>query len=154
MVGCHHQAAGTSRRDASARADRVSALVRDVPSSLRAVSQLPPFYDVDDLVRITDPTLKTATAMAIFGKSGTQLLPMLSSGAKGIEELQQQARDLGLTMATEDAQAAEAFGDRIDVLWKVLKKTVFTIGSALEPVLSAMIDSTVRIVVATSGREY
>jgi hypothetical protein len=53
-------------------------------------------------------------------------------------------------MATEDAQAAEAFGDRIDVLWKVLKKTVFTIGSALEPVLSAMIDSTVRIVVATS----
>ena len=52
MVGCHHQAAGTSRRDASTRADRVSALVRDVPSSLRAVSKLPPFYDVDDLVRI------------------------------------------------------------------------------------------------------
>jgi hypothetical protein len=100
--------------------------------------------------QITDPTLKTATAMAIFGKSGTQLLPMLSSGAKGIEELQQQARDLGLTMATDDAQAAEAFGDRIDVLWKVLKKAVFTIGSALEPVLSAMIDSTVRIVVVTS----
>lgn len=104
----------------------------------------------DRMSQITDPTLKTATAMAVFGKSGTQLLPMLSSGAKGIEELQQQARDLGLTMATEDAQAAEAFGDRIDVLWKVLKKTVFTIGSALEPVLSAMIDSTVRIVVATS----
>jgi hypothetical protein len=104
----------------------------------------------DRMSQITDPTLKTATAMAIFGKSGTQLLPMLSSGAQGIEELQQQARDLGLTMATEDAQAAEAFGDRIDVLWKVLKKTVFTIGSALEPVLSAMIDSTVRIVVSIS----
>lgn len=101
----------------------------------------------DRMAQITDPTLKTATAMAIFGKSGTQLLPMLSSGAKGIEELQQQARDLGLTMATEDAQAAEAFGDRIDVLWKVLKKIVFTIGSAVEPVLSAMIESTVKLVV-------
>jgi hypothetical protein len=101
----------------------------------------------DRMSQITDPTLKTATAMAIFGKSGTQLLPMLSSGAKGIEELQQQARDLGLTMATEDAQAAEAFGDRIDVLWKVLKKIVFTIGSAVEPVLSAMIESTVKLVV-------
>jgi len=104
----------------------------------------------DRMSQITDPTLKTATAMAIFGKSGTQLLPMLQDGAQGIEELQQQARDLGLTMATEDAQAAEAFGDRIDVLWKVLKKTVFTIGSALEPVLSALIDSTVRIVVTIS----
>jgi hypothetical protein len=103
----------------------------------------------DRMSQITDPTLKTATAMAIFGKSGTQLLPMLSNGAKGIEELQQQARDLGLTMATEDAQAAEAFGDRVDVLWKVLKKTVFTIGSSLEPVLSAMIDSAVQIVVTT-----
>ena len=101
----------------------------------------------DRMSQITDPTLKTATAMSIFGKSGTQLLPMLSSGAKGIEELQQQARDLGLTMATEDAQAAEAFGDRIDVLWKVLKKIVFTIGSAVEPVLSAMIESTVKLVV-------
>jgi len=104
----------------------------------------------DRISQITDPAMKTATAMAIFGKSGTQLLPMLQGGAKGIEELQQQARELGLTMATDDAQAAEAFGDRIDVLWKVLKKTVFTIGSALEPVLSSMIDATVRIVVATS----
>jgi hypothetical protein len=31
----------------------------------------------DRMSQITDPTLKTATAMAIFGKSGTQLLPML-----------------------------------------------------------------------------
>jgi hypothetical protein len=100
----------------------------------------------DRISQITDPAIRTAKAMAIFGKSGTQLLPMLHDGAKGIEELQKQARELGLTMSTEDAQAAEAFGDRIDLLWKVLKKAAFTIGSALEPVLSAMIDATVRIV--------
>jgi hypothetical protein len=99
----------------------------------------------DRISQITDPAIRTAKAMAIFGKSGTQLLPMLHDGAKGIEELQKQAHELGLTMSTEDVQAAEAFGDRIDLLWKVLKKAAFTIGSALEPVLSSMTDATVRI---------
>ncbi len=104
----------------------------------------------DRLSQIADPAIRTATAMAIFGKSGTSILPMLQNGAKGIEELQQQARNLGLTMSTEDAQAAEAFGDRLDVLWKVLKKSAFTIGSALEPALSAMVDAAANIVKTTS----
>ncbi|MFN9365698.1 MAG: hypothetical protein ACK6CE_13000, partial [Planctomycetota bacterium] len=74
----------------------------------------------DRLSGIEDPAAKAAVAMEIFGKSGTKLLPLFAGGARGIEELQQQAQELGLTMSTEDAQAAEAFGDTLDVVWKVL----------------------------------
>ena len=74
--------------------------------------------------------------MELFGKSGTKLLPLMAGGADGIEELQEQARRLGLTMSSEDAQAAESFGDTLSALWKVLKMGVFTIGSALAPALS------------------
>ena len=70
---------------------------------------------------------------------------------RGIEELQQQARDLGLTMSTDDAQAAEAFGDTLDVLWKVLKKTVFTIGSALAPLLTEAAEGFTRVVVTVTN---
>jgi TolA-binding protein len=105
----------------------------------------------DRLSQIQNPTLKAALAMEVFGKSGTKLLPLFANGARGIEELQQQARDLGLTMSTDDAQAAEAFGDTLDVLWKVLKKTVFTIGSALAPLLTEAAEGFTRVVVTVSN---
>jgi len=46
----------------------------------------------DRLSQIENPALRTAAAMQIFGKSGTKLLPLMQGGAKGIDELRQQAR--------------------------------------------------------------
>ena len=90
----------------------------------------------DRLAKIEDPTIKAAAAMELFGRSGTQLLPMLAGGAAGIEQLQEQARKLGLTISTEDAKAAERFSDILSIMWKVLKQGVFVVGSALVPVLT------------------
>ncbi len=104
----------------------------------------------DRLSQIEIPALRTAMAMQIFGKSGTKLLPLMEGGAKGIEELRQQARDLGLTMSTEDAQAAEAFGDKLDALWKVLKRTAFTVGATLAPLLTQVADAIMRAAKTTS----
>ena len=104
----------------------------------------------DRLSQLQNPALRTAMAMEIFGKSGTKLMPLMQGGAKGIEELRKQARDLGLTMSTEDAQAAEAFGDKIDALWMVLKRTVFTIGSTLAPLLTQVADAIMRAAKTTS----
>lgn len=104
----------------------------------------------DRLSQIENPALRTAAAMQIFGKSGTRLLPLMQGGAKGIDELRQQARDLGLTMSTEDAQAAEAFGDKLDALWKVLKRTAFTVGSAVAPALTQIAEVIMRTAKTTS----
>ncbi len=104
----------------------------------------------DRLSQIENPALRTAMAMQIFGKSGAKLLPLMQGGAKGIEELRQQARDLGLTMSTEDAQAAEEFGDKLDALWKVLKRTAFTVGATLAPLLTQVADAIMRAAKTTS----
>ncbi|MFB3892449.1 MAG: hypothetical protein ACE15C_10560, partial [Phycisphaerae bacterium] len=79
----------------------------------------------DRLAKIEDLTIKAAAAMELFGRNGTELLPMLSGGAAGIERLQEQARKLGLTISTEDAKAAERFNDILSIMWKVLKQGVF-----------------------------
>jgi len=105
----------------------------------------------DQLAKIEDPAARAVAAMDIFGKSGAELLPMMSAGAAGIEQLQQQARDLGLTMSTEDAKAAEAFNSAIGTLWKVLKMAAFTIGSALAPVLQETAEWITRLVVSASA---
>jgi len=104
----------------------------------------------DRLVKIEDPTTRAAAAMELFGRSGTRLLPMLSGGAAGIEQFQEQARRLGLTISTKDAKAAERFSDILSIMWKVLKQGVFTVGSALVPVLSQAAQWVIRVAIGAA----
>jgi hypothetical protein len=97
--------------------------------------------------QVDDPTKRAAIAMSLFGRSGTALLPMFAQGAAGIEQLQAKARELGLTMSTEDAQAAEVFTDSLDKLWKAVKMGVFRVGAALAPTLTRLADILTRVVV-------
>ena len=100
----------------------------------------------DRISKITDPALRTAAAMEIFGKTGTELLPMMQNGAAGIQAFRKEAQDLGIVMSTEDAQSAAAFGDALDQLWAVLKSGVYAIGGALAPLLTDLVQSTTRII--------
>ena len=104
----------------------------------------------DRISKIQDPAIRAATAMEVFGKTGTSLLPLMQDGAKGIEALKQQARDLGLVISTEDAKAAETFGDTLDDLWKVIKSGVFAIGAALAPLLQDLATSAIRVAKVTA----
>jgi len=90
----------------------------------------------DQISQIFNPTLRAAMALDIFGRSGTRLLPLMADGAEGIERLERQARELGLTWSTADAKAAEAFRDTLTVLWKVIQRGIALVGGALVPVLS------------------
>ncbi len=101
----------------------------------------------DRLSAIPDPTKRAAVAMQFLGRAGTRLLPMMRGGAAGMEELQRQARKLGLTISTEAANDAAKFTDEMNILVKVLKRAVFVVGSALVPVLS---DASKRIVDVTT----
>lgn len=85
----------------------------------------------DRLMQIPDATVRAAMAMKIFGKSGTDLLPMMEGGAAGMDAMIKRAEELGLIMSTEDAAAADRFGDAMSDLWKVIKMGVFNTGAAL-----------------------
>jgi len=100
----------------------------------------------DRLAKIVDPTERAAAAMELFGRSGTQLLPMIANGAAGIDALAKRARELGLVMATEDAEAAVVFGDLVADLWKTVKMGVFVIGSALAPVLTDFVQRALGVI--------
>jgi hypothetical protein len=104
----------------------------------------------DRIDQIADPTLKAAAAMEVFGKSGTGLLPMFEGGAAALDAYEQHARKLGIIMSTEDAKAADEFGDALGDLWKVLKQAAFTIGSALAPLLQSLAQKITYAVTVTS----
>ncbi len=100
----------------------------------------------DRIARIEDPTLKAAAAMEVFGRSGTMLLPLMERGAAGIEALQKQARELGLTISTKDANAAAELTDALNVLWRVVKAGAFAIGAALATSLKNFVDKAADVV--------
>jgi hypothetical protein len=104
----------------------------------------------DKLSLIQDPALKSAAAMEYFGKSGADLVPMLSGGAEEIRKLQQDAADLGQTMSGEDAAAAAKLGDVFDRLLGVIGGLQTRIGSALAPLLTAVGERIISVVSSVS----
>ena len=105
----------------------------------------------DRLSKIENPTTRAALAMDLLGKSGTRLLPLLKDGAAGIEALQQQARDLGLTISTQSAKDAALLTDTLNILWRTLKQAAFTIGAALAPTLIDLAKRATRVVVVVTN---
>jgi len=105
----------------------------------------------EQLGKVEDDTKQAAISMMLFGRTGTNLIPMFEAGAEGITKLQQEAKKLGLTMSKEDAEAAEEFTDAMDALWKTVKMGVFNVGSALAPLLQELAETMTETVVAVSG---
>ncbi|GMV72840.1 MAG: hypothetical protein AMXMBFR77_26770 [Phycisphaerales bacterium] len=103
---------------------------------LRGLSPEAQFKTIAEAIsRVEDPTKRAALAMQIFGRAGTQLLPLMEEGADGIEALQAQARAFGLTVSTESAKQAALLTDTLNILWRVVKRVWFEFGAALAPVL-------------------
>lgn len=70
----------------------------------------------DRMSRMEDGAAKTALAVAIFGKAGADLIPMLNQGARGFTNLTEEARRMGLIISTDTARAAGELNDSIDRL--------------------------------------
>ncbi len=89
----------------------------------------------DRIASIEDPAQRTAAAMDVFGKAGSDLLPLMSQGARGIQMMREQGRALGVTISGETAAAAAEFGDKLDSLWKQVTATAVAFGGQLLPVM-------------------
>lgn len=103
---------------------------------------------VNRISRIKDPALQAKAAITIFGKSATELLPLLKGGTAGLAETTAEARRLGVVLSEQAVNGGEAFGDVLDKLKYALTGVGNTIGTALAPTLSqlgtALTDSIVK----------
>jgi hypothetical protein len=92
------------------------------------------------LAEVEDTTLRSALATDLFGKAGTEMLPMLNSGAEGMQELTQRAHDLGLVMSDEAVDAGVMFGDTLDDVKKSFGMVITTIGTQAMPIIQKLLD--------------
>ena len=98
------------------------------------------------IAALKDPAEQTAISMKLFGRSGTDLIPMLKLGGAGITELQGKAKDLNIEISTKSAKAADEFNDSIGKLIGSLAGAGRTIGDILIPALKPLIEKATEIV--------
>lgn len=92
----------------------------------------------DKFAGMRDGAQKTALAVALFGKSGSDLIPLLNAGASGLAAMGDEAAQLGLVIDTQTAKSAEEFNDNLTRLGKVSEGITTQLAAALAPALASI----------------
>ena len=87
------------------------------------------------VANVKDPTTKAATAVELFGKQGTALLPMLADGKKGLDDMRDAADKAGVVMSNETAKSAADLNDKVDAMKQSFAGITLQLGTALLPIV-------------------
>jgi TP901 family phage tail tape measure protein len=144
------EVAGGDTGDAAQLFSALGISVKDASGKIRPASDI--FEEVADAIqRNEDPALRTKMAMVLMGDSGRKLIPMLSGGAQGLDDMAKQARDLGLVMNEDAVAAAAQLTDRMDDMKASVTAVGHEIGYRLSPIVISMSDRFRDLAAANKG---
>ncbi len=107
--------------------------------ALREVDEV--FLDAADAInKLSSETAKAAFSTELFGRAGTQMLPLIKAGRDGIEEMRESARRLGITFTQLEADQAAAFTDRLSDAKDAVKGLWFSLGKQLIPTFTVLLE--------------
>lgn len=119
--------------------DALGISVVDATGNLKQLDQLVPQV-ADAFAQLEDGTQKAALAQSLFGKSGLELTEFLNSGSRGLEEFTDKARELGLIIGTDTANAADEFNDKMADLRALVSGFGNQLAAELLPRLIELVD--------------
>lgn len=108
--------------------------VTDAVGNIRQLSDILPEV-ADKFKLLADGPTKTALALELFGKSGANLIEFLNSGSQGLDEFGAKARELGIIISTQTANAADQFNDKVGDLKAQVQGFSNIVAAALLPQL-------------------
>jgi len=112
--------------------------VKDSNGKLKDSKQL--FIEVaDKIAGIESPAIRTKLAVELFGKSGSELLPLLAEGGKGIQGLMNDFDSLGFVIDQDMVKRLDDLGDRFEMVWKGIKLFGTNVGLQFVPVLEYLV---------------
>ena len=83
------------------------------------------------LGNVANETERDALAMQLFGKSATELNPLIEGGADTLAKMAEEANNLGLILSQEALDGANAFNDELDKLKAKGKASIQVIGTEI-----------------------
>lgn len=93
---------------------------------------------IDALGKMSNETERDALAQDLFGKSATDLNPLIEAGSKVLSDLADEAEHTGAVMSNEAVEGLDAFGDEMDHMKQRMKAFVGeTIYSGMQTIEAA-----------------
>lgn len=89
----------------------------------------------DRFAGMKDGVNKTALAIAIFGRAGAGMIPLLNEGSDGIRKMTDEAEALGLKLSKDTTDRAQMFNDTLTRIRAVFDGLVTKITASVLPVL-------------------
>ncbi len=100
------------------------------------------------IAEVEDPTRRAAYAQEIFGRAGTELLPLFAEGKEGMRALAEEAHNLGLVFDQDAADQAAKFQDQMTALKGSFDGVKFAIAEAFIPILMSLLEKIEPIIVS------
>ncbi|RJF99011.1 phage tail tape measure protein [Noviherbaspirillum saxi] len=116
--------------------------VKDAAGNLRDSEDV--MADIADVfASMDDGATKTALAVKIFGKAGTDMIPALNGGKEALKKASEEAEKFGLVVDSKVLPGAEQFNDNLTILGKITEGTFNQLAEASLPVLAMFSDALV-----------
>ncbi|HYQ47154.1 MAG TPA: hypothetical protein VER11_34525 [Polyangiaceae bacterium] len=100
----------------------------------------------DGFGKVEDPAKRTAAAMALFGKSGNRLAPLLLEGADGVRKLRAEVDELGNSFDDAFLADAQEVNDNVDRLTSGFRGLAIQAIKPLLPTLTEMSKKSVELI--------
>lgn len=119
--------------------ERLGVAVTNADGSFRSQEEVL-FDTLTALQGVSDQTEKARLATELFGKSGTELMPLLNGEAGSIEEMKQQAHDLGLVLSDELIDNGVNLTDSLDQTKRAFQSIAVNLGGSFMPIVEQISD--------------
>lgn len=128
------EAASKPTSDAANAFRALGISVKDSSGNLKSSEVI--LGDVADKFQgLKDGAGKTAVSMALFGRAGADLIPLLNGGRDSLKEMNEEAIKFGAVVSTKAGKEAEAFNDNLTRLGFAIKGVFVQVATALLPTL-------------------
>lgn len=129
--------AGGGGRQAAAAFKAMGIEVKNTDGSLKTSSQV--LAEVaDKFAGYEDGAAKSALAVAIFGRSGAAMIPLLNEGSAGLKKAADEAERFGIVISKDMADSAQTFNDNLTKLHAQTNGLFIQLSAALAPALEEL----------------
>lgn len=106
---------------------------------------------IDALAAMEDDVQRDIIANEIFGKTFTELRPMINGGSEAIKALMQEAEDYGMVMSDDAVASSAAFQDSLTKMQGTLEGVKNRLGAELLPSITTVMDGIADFVAGVDG---
>lgn len=120
--------------------EKLGVSVTDADGNLRD-SETVYWEAIDALGQLENETERDAIAMQLFGKSAQELNPLIEAGSEAVNELKQEAKDVGAVLSEDTLDVLGSFDDSIQRLQGSAGAAKNSLGGVLLPELQMLTDA-------------